>query len=575
MKISLYCLCLVCGVSVAFAHPYLRCNMTDSPHAPPRVGYRILTSDISGARASGFVADPPPNDAFAARIRIAGTEGTTEGTTTDATLEPNEPRYVTMAGDNTVWWTWTAPTTEYYSFDTVGSDCRTVLAIWNGATLDTLRLIRGSVYFTPAVASQCVFLAHEGLTYHIQVHGESPDEHGRVVLTWSRVTWDSLEESRDTWNAVKIAPTGALLQQDVVRRRITGEGRNFVGTPINYIYEDNSYGAITVVDARGNERVNRYAIPALPMDSWVHDFDGKHILIATGDVGARTWLRAGRSTLLVYVVKKNAVEFVGRHDIPNYTQDAWLTPRGVCIWLWNNNDQSGLELWRTDFQRKRWEIPMRNGHLAAVHPNGSASMLSFHGPQMHLRHYRRGRQRGILVFTPPAGVPLHLAIDQRLQTLSWMPRPGEPASFSAHRANGREIFTDFTPPDFNEVLFDGRQLWFRSGAFGGDATLRTYSIRKTPQLQGEVAVSRYEQGGLRRRGSYAMIDEMRTLQSYNRRLRPGWYRYYGLYRLLAFFPNDIHVEYSLIMSTETYYIFKRNNNRWRHYFQPPPLPPAP
>src|SRR5688572_1267943 len=55
------------------------------------------------------LAQSPPNDAFANAAVLSGSSTTATGTNAAASIEPGEP-YL-YGGSQSVWWTWTAPTT--------------------------------------------------------------------------------------------------------------------------------------------------------------------------------------------------------------------------------------------------------------------------------------------------------------------------------------------------------------------------------------------------------------------------------------------------------------------------------
>jgi RTX calcium-binding nonapeptide repeat (4 copies) len=115
-------------------------------------------------------ARTPANDDFAGAQVIAGRSGTVAGTDVLATMEPDEPDF--CGGDNTVWYTWTAPRSEDVRFeidvDTLTHD--TVLSVWAGASVDALRLVRQDDQFF-GDASALSFIAAAGTTYHVRVSG--------------------------------------------------------------------------------------------------------------------------------------------------------------------------------------------------------------------------------------------------------------------------------------------------------------------------------------------------------------------------------------------------------------------
>src|SRR4051794_15928999 len=87
-----------------------------------------LIAVIGGSRSLAS-ADPPtaPGNDLLANFRIiAGTSGTIANRIDGATREPLEPL---VAGQNTVWFKWTAPFSGSTSFNTEGSFC--YHAAWN------------------------------------------------------------------------------------------------------------------------------------------------------------------------------------------------------------------------------------------------------------------------------------------------------------------------------------------------------------------------------------------------------------------------------------------------------------
>jgi Ca2+-binding RTX toxin-like protein len=105
------------------------------------VTYRVAVDGFSGK--IGFVNlrwnPAPANDNFAdAQVLPSTSSGTATGDVDGATLEPGEPPF----GLDTIWYSWTAPADGTYKFDTVGSNFDTVLAIYEGSSLDTLDLPR-------------------------------------------------------------------------------------------------------------------------------------------------------------------------------------------------------------------------------------------------------------------------------------------------------------------------------------------------------------------------------------------------------------------------------------------------
>jgi hypothetical protein len=103
----------------------------------------------------------PPNDSFSNSIALEGTNVAVAGSNIAATVEPGEPG--NPAGQ-TVWYSWTAPTTGKATLSTGYVDC--ALAVYLGDTLDQLTLLKAC---GDGSGDQRSFLAIEGTVYRIQV----------------------------------------------------------------------------------------------------------------------------------------------------------------------------------------------------------------------------------------------------------------------------------------------------------------------------------------------------------------------------------------------------------------------
>ncbi|MEG4861660.1 S8 family serine peptidase, partial [Microcoleus sp. K1-B1] len=133
---------------------------------------------VSGGRLninSALGGSTPPgatNDNFANRTLLSGVPVSTTGSNIGATGEVDEP---TQSGTtNSVWWSWTAPSTGTFTIDTKNSNFDTFLSVFTGSAVNNLTLIgydddgAGSGY-----TSLLSLDATAGTTYQIAVDGFS------------------------------------------------------------------------------------------------------------------------------------------------------------------------------------------------------------------------------------------------------------------------------------------------------------------------------------------------------------------------------------------------------------------
>jgi uncharacterized delta-60 repeat protein len=137
-----------------------------------------------------FGVTPPTNDNFAnAQVLAPGgsTPITVTGRNTGATVETGEPNH---GGPGTpsrsVWYRWTAPADDLYSFTTSGSGFDTVMAIYTGSAVNGLTQTAANDDTTAFdTSSKINFRATQGTVYSIAVDGKNGAT-GNIVLTYSR-----------------------------------------------------------------------------------------------------------------------------------------------------------------------------------------------------------------------------------------------------------------------------------------------------------------------------------------------------------------------------------------------------
>ncbi|MEK0188204.1 S8 family serine peptidase, partial [Microcoleus anatoxicus] len=115
---------------------------------------------------------PPPstaNDNFANRILLSGAPVSTTGSNIGATGEVGEP--IQNGTTNSVWWSWTAPSSNTFVVDTKGSNFDSYLSIFTGAAVNNLSLISFDDDGGGSNTSLISLNATAGTTYQIAVDG--------------------------------------------------------------------------------------------------------------------------------------------------------------------------------------------------------------------------------------------------------------------------------------------------------------------------------------------------------------------------------------------------------------------
>jgi hypothetical protein len=134
-------------------------------------GYRYYNPSFGNISFNLNFIPTPPNDNFANRIVLTGSNVSVNGNNSNATWESGE-RYDTYYflgyGNKSVWFSWTAPTTGSYVFSvSTTSVYYPILAIYTGSQLSSLSTVLdlvGSGYFI-----HYTFNAVAGQTYQIEI----------------------------------------------------------------------------------------------------------------------------------------------------------------------------------------------------------------------------------------------------------------------------------------------------------------------------------------------------------------------------------------------------------------------
>ena len=111
---------------------------------------------------------PPPNDRFADRIRLSGTNVTVSGSNIAATVEMDEPAHGTSAAGKSVWYSWTAPQTGRASFE-LSPTFLAVVTPYTGTDLTNLAALLPLEYYR----TKFNLAVQEGVTYQLAVDGDA------------------------------------------------------------------------------------------------------------------------------------------------------------------------------------------------------------------------------------------------------------------------------------------------------------------------------------------------------------------------------------------------------------------
>jgi hypothetical protein len=179
-----------------------------------------FTVTIAGIASSGSIGANAvatitlwDNDVFINAYPLVGASGQILATTTDALVEPSEPRHGDAQGDQTktVWFDWVAPSTGPFVFSNAVSSSYNQLvqmSVYTGSAVDALTRVADGEPHSAGVASRnhLAFFATSGTTYHIGVREFLVGSGTRFSLQWEPAS--TFTFSQPTYLTTE--PTGPL-----------------------------------------------------------------------------------------------------------------------------------------------------------------------------------------------------------------------------------------------------------------------------------------------------------------------------------------------------------------------------
>lgn len=166
------------------------CNLVFQ--AQQGTAYRIAVDGWYSARGTFDLtlelSVPPVNDNFAGAEVLTGTSDTASGDSSNASDEPDEPDHLGYGGFDSVWFSWTAPSSGTAEIDTCGSSFDTFLTVYTGSSLGSLSQVTGNDDGASCgPGSELTFSAVSGTTYRIVIDGYGGGAYSLALLLSAEV----------------------------------------------------------------------------------------------------------------------------------------------------------------------------------------------------------------------------------------------------------------------------------------------------------------------------------------------------------------------------------------------------
>ena len=320
--------------------------------------YRIIFSLVFAATCMLFsIAAPPVNDNFTGRIFLPGASGNDTADNTEATLESGEPTHIYDLmgyGSNSIWYTWTAPSTATFSFDTIGSTPDLFLTIYTGSSIDNLTRVRngfGSVSFS----------ATDGTVYQIAAVGEDMVSTGQVVLNYYEAEvspWVTVTAFTNNLIQAFGAENGSLASSYMKLYFSIQIRTNQFGGPVDakFTYDFHPQSGVTINDKKGNTIVNDIHPPNAGNQYYMLDFDGKLLLVYNQE----------NSHVIAYKVKKGFT-LLNEQTVEN---NAGAMIEGSKIFVLQSSfgflldsAETGIQVFDKKLKKEKWSLPFQPGTI--------------------------------------------------------------------------------------------------------------------------------------------------------------------------------------------------------------------
>jgi outer membrane protein assembly factor BamB/subtilisin family serine protease len=167
--------------------------------------YQVLVQGIGGATGQTILAinTTPNNDSIATPQVLAGRSVSLVGANINATLQSGEPKILGNPGGHSLWYAWTAPSSQTYQVSAYSYDFSPEMGIYTGNAFSNLVALTTSAGDAASGTSADISSAYgtitatAGFTYLIKVDGVTASDVGEFTLTiddsfWQGHTGDSV-----------------------------------------------------------------------------------------------------------------------------------------------------------------------------------------------------------------------------------------------------------------------------------------------------------------------------------------------------------------------------------------------
>jgi len=519
---------------------------------------------------------PPSNDNFADSVTITGPSGTTVGSNVDATMEPGEqPILSYTTGSNSVWWTWTCPTSGLYGFDTIGSDYDTLLGIFSGDSVNQLTKLAydDDIKYYNGVSSLDSYVglnATAGQTYQIAVAGYAQTSEGNITLNWYPDTFYIYSNvvSTSTYHEVRLANNGNALDAYGSLYTIYSWETNSQGIIVNHFLAKSVYTKVNVSNKKTKMVVLDGTFSGIQDDQQtIIDFDGKSVLVTSLSQTA-----PNAKNIHLYKVTGSGLKKMGSYTISNNYSSARLTKKWIYVSLfdWNTWNQTSLLALDKKLKKTVWEVPMSQGLSGGLFDNGVLVLYDVVGTNANFYVTKKGKPYGSHTLPIPSSSVLYVRLDRKGGILYWLWKNGTNESMTYLDRKGKKVVENFSPDNFSTStfsLFNGRVLLFGK-IIPGNGIVQSYNWGKKPKKNGETTVPSLTGFNLDNSKIYfkTYTNNTFTTKEFDKKLTKTKWENSGPGFAIVYLGKGVFYRYNVNGSIRTYTIFKKEKTIVEHTY---------
>lgn len=374
----------------------------------------ILITVAEGLCLCYFLQAGPPNDNFVDREQLTGASGYVYGNNIGATIESGEPwhngRYPEY---RSVWYTWTAPASGEYAFDTRNVATKFGIKVYTGNSI--IHLSSASILGEKYIH----FMATAGTEYQVAVFSyEDKNVSFKLNFYPDTLHWYVQQASTNDFISVYATRKGVLayvtgLREYYARWQTNAYGLRASGES-KYTY---AIDGLTILDKDSNPIVSNITPEDAGTHYQVQYFDGKYLYLYNQNSKAIILYRLKKNSLVKMGLQTldgmNGFGILGKYALASHTQKDFQT----------QFYRQGMKVFDRNLKKLLWEEPLSKASVWRLNQKGYYQHAVFGEYDMTWSICKKGTKL-CTVTIPYIGKFMFSYLDEKGNLLYWYYIPG-------------------------------------------------------------------------------------------------------------------------------------------------------